>query len=250
MISIYLFWYIKKYNGLALIGGVAIWSKATAWVAVAAISIDLLIKKQYKQALIHGLLIAVLALPYYGRNVVVFHNPFATSVDFPQYTIHQEPGYRDVPFFVSLNHFFQLDIYHAHWNELIAGTYFSWFWDGQNVLLPIQSISWPTKIMVLFSLPIAFMSIYGCIKLWSEKKYRVMVIYTALLVGSYIAYTIKLPFYSTVKAAFICSLIPIFGLSLKTAFQSNQPLQRVSAVYVYGWCLGILYMFAIRPGWY
>ncbi|PIP64216.1 hypothetical protein COW96_03780 [Candidatus Roizmanbacteria bacterium CG22_combo_CG10-13_8_21_14_all_33_16] len=140
----------------------------------------------------------------------MYQNPFTTSVDFPKFHIVQGPGYRDIKFFTDISGFLSLDLFKAHHYSLWSGTYFSWFYDGHNVIVPVQAFSKAGALLVIASVPLFLMFIFGLIKELSKKdKSYLMILYPIVLFLSYIAYTIKLPFYSSVKGVFlISSIIP------------------------------------------
>ncbi len=269
LISLGLFLYLrfKKHPStksmlvLSIVLGLALLAKATALVLVAAIAIDVLyltIKKSPAHSL--KLLITILCIAasiggwFYVRNFLAFGNPFQSSIDFPQFHIVQEPGYRDLGFFTDLSGFWNMDLFRAHWYSLIPGTYFSFFYDGHNAVIPVQSYSLAGILLVLASVP--FVALIGIgfvrsVKNFRKEEARVFVIYVVLLLAAYIAYNFKLPFYSTVKGAFIASLaLPLGYFMLKSLRQFPQMIQQLFVVYQCAYVVLIIKNFWILPHWF
>lgn len=243
---------------LGVLLGLSLLSKATAFVLLAALILDALrdakfnLKVFLKNNLWVYVPVLLIAAWFYIRNIVFFRNPFVTSVDFPKYHISQPPGYRDIKFFTNITSFIKMDLFHAHFDSFFAGTYFSWFYDGHNVIIPVQSFSKAGILLVLFSLPLLFFSIIGFIreirKINSDNF--LLLAYPILLFISYILYNLKLPFYSTVKAAFIMSLVVPFGYFFLKGIESYKKHVYVISVYVLLYILIIFKNFWILPFWY
>jgi 4-amino-4-deoxy-L-arabinose transferase-like glycosyltransferase len=251
------FWAVK----LGVVLGLSLLAKATAFVVLAAMTLDTILNwfrtKQLKY--IKSLfLITIIALSmsgwFYARNFVHFGNPFQSSIDFPQFHIVQEPGYRDLKFFTDLSGFWRLDLFKAHWYSLIPGTYFSFFYDGHNAIIPVQAYSLAGVLLVAASLPFAGLIALGIvqsIKNRKKEKANVFIFYLTLLVAAYIAYNFKLPFYSTVKGAFVASLaLPLGYFMLKGLQQLSLTYRQLFIVYQFGYALLIIKNFWILPHWF
>ncbi|MDO8611189.1 MAG: hypothetical protein Q7R95_11740 [bacterium] len=225
MISITLMYYAINRNRFNLYDqiitgsllGLSLLSKVTAFILLFCICLDLFIKylKNFRMLLIKITipLIIILAIAgwFYIRNIILFSNPFISSIDFPQFAMHQTPGFRDIKFFTDLSGFFKMDLFQAHHYSLWAGTYFSWFFDAHNVIVPVQSFSKIGILLIFLSIPIFIFFILGYIKeLKSKSKNIVLLLYPVMLFLAYIAYNFKLPFYSTVKGTFLVSAIVPF----------------------------------------
>ncbi len=147
-----------------------------------------------------------------------------------------------------------MDLFRAHWYSLIPGTYFSFFYDGHNAIIPVQSYSLAGILLVLASLP--FMALIGMgfvrsVKNFRKEEARVFVIYVVLLLAAYIAYNFKLPFYSTVKGAFVASLALPLGYFMITALrQFPQKIQQIFVVYQCAYVVLIIKNFWILPHWF
>lgn len=246
---------------LGIVLGLALLAKATALVLVAAIVADVLIQKLLKNSTLtlkHLTAIVCIAIGisgwFYARNVFVFGNPFQSSIDFPQFHIVQEPGYRDLNFFIDLSGFWNMDLFRAHWYSLIPGTYFSFFYDGHNAIIPVQAYSLAGILLVLASLP--FVTLIGLglarsLKNLRMQEARIFSIYLALLLTAYIAYNVKLPFYSTVKGAFVASLALPLGYFLVSSLR-RLPIkfQRLFVLYQLGYVALLVKNFWILPHWF
>jgi len=242
---------------LGLLLSASILSKATAWVLVAAILIDVFIKSkksvaQTVQKLAVPLLVMiVIGGWFYIRNIVLFGNPLIASVDFPQYAFSQPPGYRDLKFFTDLSAFLKFDLFHAHFYSLWAGTYFSWFYDGHNVIIPVQPFSKAGVLLIIMSLPLTALFLIGLIREWrSPKKNLILIVYPLLLFLSYVLYNFKLPFYSTVKATFIISAVIPFGYFLARGMELYRKYLLLFSLYMFLYCLLIVKNFWILSWWY
>lgn len=211
---------------LGLLLGLALLSKATSIVLAVSIFADVFVSQKFDLLkTVHRLrwvLVSAFVVSgwFYIRNLYYFGNPVASSVDFlPSTVFTQDPGFRDLRFFLDPMGFLKLDISYAHHYSLWAGTYFSWFYDGHHALLPVQEFSKAGIALVVASAPITLLTIRGVMKAWGQNGlHRILLIYPGLLFLAYIAYNFRLPYYSTVKAIFLTStLIPwvyytIYGL--------------------------------------
>lgn len=237
--------------------GLSLLSKATSFVLLSCIILDLII--QYKNNFVklkkHLLVILGFVLIisgwFYIRNVVMYQNPFVTSVDFPKFHIVQSPGYRDIKFFTDISGFISLDLFKAQHYSLLSGTYFSWFYDGHNIIVPVQKFSKAGALLNVTSLPLFLMFIVGLIKELSKKdKSYLMILYPIILFLSYIAYTIKLPFYSTVKGVFLISSIIPFTYFIIRFLTPLKKYYIVFLIYMSFLVFFVVKNFWILKGWY
>jgi hypothetical protein len=223
--------------------------------------VDVLLQKLSKHAapspqhvIVFLCLVAGISGWFYARNFFAFGNPFQSSIDFSQFHIVQEPGYRDLRFFTDLSGFWNMDLFKAHWYSLIPGTYFSFFYDGHNAIIPVQAYSLAGILLVLASLPVVALIGLGLVR--SVKNFRtgearVFVIYLVLLLVAYIAYNVKLPFYSTVKGAFVASLVlPLGYFLVSTLSRLPIKLQRLFVLYQLGYVALVVKNFWILPHWF
>lgn len=200
---------------LGILLGLALLSKATSVVLAVSICVDVFVSQKFDLQKTVRRLRWVLSIAFlisgwfYIRNLYYFGNPLPSSVDFlPSTVFNQDPGYRDWRFFLDPSGFLKLDISYAHHYSLWAGTYFSWFYDGHNALLPVQEFSKAGIALVVASAPVTLLAIRGVMKAWGKDGFhRILLMYPGLLFLAYIAYNFKLPYYSTVKAIFLTSTI-------------------------------------------
>lgn len=268
-ISLALYLYVRfkrqpSLQRLALVGavmGLSLLAKATAFVALAAISLDFIVTKRtknlvqnLKQLALMLCIAASISGWFYVRNFLAFGNPFQSSIDFPQFHIVQEPGYRDLRFFTDVSGFWELDLFRAHWYSLIPGTYFSFFYDGHNALIPVQPYSFAGIVLVFASLPLVGLISLGLarsIKDMQKEEASVFLFYVVLLLTAYIAYNLKLPFYSTVKGAFVASLaVPVGYFMLKGLQRLPYRYHQLFLFYQCGYILLSIKNFWILPRWY
>lgn len=266
LISLTLMYYVVNRNKFNLYDqiitgsllGLSLLSKATAFVLLISISIDLFIIHYkninifFKKLLFFLIIVFIISSWFYIRNIINFSNPFISSIDFPQYTIHQTPGYRDIKFFTDISGFIKIDLFDAHHYSLLSGTYFSWFYDGHNVIVPVQKFSKAGNLLILFSLPIFLAFIYGYIKELKTKNIKyILLIYPLLLFCAYIAYNLKLPFYSTVKGAFlVSSIVPFVYFVVQSIELINKKYYPYIYSYLFIYVLLILKNFWIQSFWF
>ena len=237
--------------------GAALLSKATAFVLLFCIIIDQAIQNKSKVKIFLKNILVIIGIAFviagwfYIRNIIMYKNPFITSVDFPKYKIVQTPGYRDFKFFTDLSGFIKLDLFRAHHYSLLPGTYFSWFYDGHNVLTPVQPSSKAGTALVIWSIPMFIMLILGFIKeIKAKDKSHLIILYPLALFLSYIAYTIKLPFYSTVKGIFLISSIIPFTYLIVRFIVSLKKYYYILLIYLIVFVFLVIKNFWILKGWY
>jgi len=264
---IYLTWFrgkesVEKGLGLGCLLGLTILAKATGLLVPISIFIDQIwlhrkrLNKLPVKVWLAGIL-TVLAVGgwFYLRNWILLGNPVKSSIDYPAYAIQQEPGYRDMKFFYDLSGLFKLDLYRAHWYSFIPGTLFSFFYDGHNIVIPVQETSLAGKLLILASIPLVMLGLVGFfwgITGWRQNTQRIWWIYGMLLIAGYVAYNLKLPFYSTVKGSFIASILPAY---VYWVLQGSEHLKIDTrkvwiGVYMLAYILLLTKNFWILPGWY
>ncbi len=236
-------------TGLLL--GLSLLSKVTAVALAIAIVVDLLAHRPNKKTFVSTLFVAVPAIlvsgAFYLRNLVVFHNPFVITTDFPNQIIHQPPGYRDLKFFTDLSGFVRMDLFHAHYYSLFAGTYFSWFYDGQNAVVPVQAFSKIGAVLVILSLPLAMLLLIGFMREIRNRTHLVLILYPVILFGFYVMFTVKLPYYSSVKGIYLLSAVAPFAYFVARNLKGvNTGKLLVFLVYVNLYCAVIVKNFWLR----
>lgn len=265
IISLIIMYYVSYSKKLLLVDqiiigsllGAALLSKATAYVLLLCIVFDQIIKYKSQILKLSKHLFVILGLAFiisgwfYVRNIVLYQNPFVTSVDFAKYHIVQTPGYRDLKFFTDISGFIKFDLFKAHHYSLWTGTYFSWFYDGHNVVVPVQLFSKIGIVLIIFSIPLFFIFIAGFIKEFKLKdKSYLMILYPTVLFLSYIAYTIKLPFYSTVKGVFLISSLVPFTYFIIRFIAPLKKYHHAFLIYITFFVLIVVKNFWILKGWY
>ncbi len=255
MIGLVIIFYCLNAPALAvgLLLGLALLSKTTAVLMLAAIIIDKLIHRQ------RFLLIVSISLLiggwFYARNLYFFRNPLATSTDFAPFRYTQSADPRNLQFFLNITPFFTMDLFRAHHYSFLPGTYFSWFYDGHNAIIPVQPFSKAGDLLILMSLPLTLAAIAGIIREIKKPavKNRLLLIYPVLLLAAYVAYNFKLPYYSTVKSAFLVSaVIPFIYFTLRGIkfFMNFKNFTSFTNLYLFLYELLIIKNFWILSGWY
>ncbi len=239
--------------------GLAILSKATAIILLITIVCNELIfnrldyKKIFQNIGLTFLITSIVGGWFYIRNIIIFHNPFIASVDFPGMRIrNQLPGSHDISFFTNLNGFFTLDIFKSQYYSLWSGTYFSWFYDAHAIMLPVQQMSgWGNKLIIC-SIPLMLLFFLGVVySFWKrDHYYKFFLIYIAVLFLSYILYNFKLPYYSTVKGIFLLSTILPWTYFILKGLSISDKLKYFMIPYLFVYIYWIYKNFWILSWWY
>jgi len=227
LISITLVYYVSFYkptnNSKIILGiliGLSFLAKATAFVLVLSIAIDQFILVRYKIIKTAKNLFLPFGISFlmsgwfYLRNWILFGGPFISSYDFPKiYPLMQTIVPRNLAFFLSLKGFLTMDLFRSQHYSFLSGTFFSWFYDGHNVIIPVQEYSKIGTILFFFSIPIFIFFLVGYVKEYFVKKNKsvIFLLYSTLLFIGYVAYNFRLPYYSTVKGVFLISSVIPFG---------------------------------------
>lgn len=270
LISLTLMYYVLN-NKLETVGqriiqgillGLAIASKATALVLVITIVMDQLLptfpsfnKARIKRSGMNLFMVLTIAMiiggANYLRHFIMFGNPVLAPYDL--HTYQQEYVARNWRFFTDISGFLTMDLFRAHHYSFIPGTYFSWFYDGHNVIIPVQEFSKAGAVLILLSIP--FLAIF--IKsLYTSPKHKDVIsrplgLYIGLLFVSYIMYNFRLPFYSTVKGAFLSSLaVPFVYFYLRELKRYQLPTLSLVSLYSVGYIMLVIKHFWILDWWY
>ncbi len=265
----------QAYLGLLL--GLALLSKATALVVVLAMILERLLasrgslKKIWTQ--IGGVLLVagLVAGWFYARNLWNYQKLVVSPLDFiPLSSFAQPIVPRDFVFLTNIKPFLSGDLLYAQNYSWLAGTYFSWFYDGHTIIVPVQPFSKAGFLIVWWSVPVFGLALAGIWKsiallreTWQKPSKEagnacILIVYTAALLGAYLHYNFQLPIYSTVKGAFLVSLVlPWVFFVLKgwhfivTRFHSRKQLwQSVAVAYLVVWVAFIIKHFWILSWWY
>ena len=266
LISVVLVYYVSFYkpvnNSKIILGiliGLSFLAKATAFVLILSIALDQLISARYKiiktaRNLFFPFGISFLISGwFYLRNWILFGGPFISSYDFPKINpLMQTIVPRNLSFFLSLKGFLTMDLFRSHHYSFLSGTFFSWFYDGHNIIVPVQEFSKIGMILVLFSLPIFIFFLIGYVKEYFVKKNKnvIFLLYLTLLFIGYIAYNFRLPYYSTVKGVFLISSIIPFGYFFIKGIMPYKKYFFYVSLYIAFYTIILIRNFWILKFWY
>ena len=246
--------------GLGMLLGAALLSKATALILIITIVIERMWAERgrviivLRQLVIPLSIVVIISGWFYVRNVVYFHNPLVSSVDlFPIEQFGQRVVPRDFRFFTDLSGFRTFDLYYAQQYSFLAGTYFSWFYDGHNVIIPVQPFSKAGNLLIVLSAPLFFIAIKGYVAAWRVRAAndRFFLMYPILLISAYIAYNFRLPFYSTVKGLFLVSLaLPFAYFFVRGLGKMRDKWLSAVAIYIALYAVIIAKHFWLSVWWY
>lgn len=201
-------------------------SKTTSLVVILSIGIERLIatkgnlKITFKQLFTPFFIAALIGGWFYVRNFALYGNLIFQAADYIPLRDYAQPIIdRNAYFFFSLHAFFNKDLFIAQNTSFLAGTYYSWFYDGHGIMVPPQPYTKVGTLLLLMSAPLVALAGTGFFttvreffkkKSVSQQPYTLFYVYSFILITSYIQYNFRLPFYSTVKASFISSLLVPF----------------------------------------
>lgn len=271
MISLALITYVmarqkQRYRvifGVAL--GLALLSKSTALLLLPCFFIDQFWMRTPGEKMLRWLSLPVaLALMiagwFYLRNLIHYGSLAPINIDLPQFHIAQPPGYRDLKFFTDLSDFWRMRLYHAQFDSLWAGTYFSWFYDGHNLVVPVVVFSKIGALIVLLSLPLVGLAGLGVVSWWRNRSRTggIFLVYCVVLLMSYTVFTVRYPFYNSVKGSYLASLALPFGYFVVQGITGLRSIRRQfnfhrltlgMALYLLIYTLLIIRHFWYQPWW-
>ncbi len=252
---------LKKTQEKLILGvllGLAIFTKATALTLLLAVLIDQYLrykkdlKKLFQQSILPLLTAIAIGGIHYLRNVFLFGNPLITSYNFKNlFPLNQVVLPRDLAFFTSLKGFLQIDLFQSHNYSFLSGTFFSWFYDGHNIIVPVQQFSKSGALLAFAGMPLFLVIAVGFYYSLKEKTLsKLPHIYTMLLFISYILYNFRLPYYSTVKGVFLVSAIFFVGYFVVFFLKKFPQFITVSSIYLICYTIVVLKNFWILSFWY
>ncbi len=252
---------LSLYDGFIAGGllGLALLSKMTAAVLLVSVIADQIITHRHKLTValknlaVPVLMVILISGWFYARNILEFHNPFVASTDFARYAIRQSPGDRTPGFYFDISALTKLNMFGAQHYSFAGGTIFSWIFDGHNVIIPVQPFSKAGAALILISLPLFVLLLTGYYLELREKpakRHFILLLFPALLLISYIGYTLKFPFYSAVKGSYLVSGIIPFSYFILKAFASRKKFLLISTGYAVFFAILVIKNFWILPGWY
>lgn len=248
-----------RFSVLGIILGLGLLAKSTTLIIIFCVVINEIIqgyKKPKNLVKMLGVILGMIFLLagwFYGRNAFLYLNPLATPSNFPkefpllQPKIPLSPG-----FFLTVEPFLTMDLFKAQYYSFIGGTYFSWFYDGHNIIIPPQVFSKAGMMIIILSIPIFIIGLKGYFGELKKVTYqnRVLLLYPLLLILSYFFYFLKLPFYSTVKGAFLVSLAIPFGYFFLKGAVPFRKYESYISFYIVIYCLLVIKNFWILKSWY
>lgn len=261
---------------MGMLLGLALLSKTTSVVLIGAIVVERLLatkdklKAVFLQLWKPLLLAGLIGGWFYIRNIVLYGNPLFQAADYIPLSSYAQPIVdRNFSFFFSPAAFFTEDFFIAQRTSFLAGTYFSWFYDGHGTMLPPQPYTKVGTILIVMSLPFFLVALTGFLagffqiiknRNWSQKPYLLLYVYTVLLITGYVQYNFKLPILSTVKASFISSLLLPFAYFLYSGLQVilekyreknfKRILNGILPLYIFLYLLLITRHFWVQSWWY
>ncbi len=259
MVGLTLVYYVKNYRKLTttklitlgILLGLCILSKLTAFALAIVIFIDLL-KNDRRKIFLPLLLMILVGGWFYVRDFLLYRNPFVVNTDFPQFAITHSPAIRTLAYFFNLNGFLKLDLFNAHHYSFLAGTYFSWFFDGNNVVFPVQPFSKIGILLIILSLPIFLVFIYGLVSKFKRLSRTgfIMMIYLIIIFTAYVFFVFKISNYFATKSSYIASAIIPFAYFTVIGMKKFKKYYSVVIIYLFVYSLLIVKAFWIMPQWY
>jgi len=174
---------------------------------------------------------------FYARNLRIFDNAFIGNWDVASgFHYEQNPSYRTVGFYVGFGDVFVNHPERARWSTWLNGNYASMWSDPHTNFLRMENTHgyfWAGVTLILAALPTAAMALgFGSTlaSAWRRPARNPDTLLAAVAVwtwGSLILFTMEIPTYSTVKAFFFLSLVPILGVFLA---RGRQTLARYAPV--------------------
>lgn len=159
--------------------------------------------------------------PFYARNLVIFGDPFVGNWD-EQSSFHyeQNPGYRTLSFYLKFGPaLYSRDVEDLKWVSFWDGMYGSaWaephlFFAKPGDELAERLMRW-TLFLALLPTAAILIGLARCAKrAWDGDLGRMTILLlSALTFTSVLYFTMKVPFFSTIKAFFLLSLLPALAL--------------------------------------
>ncbi len=251
---------LKDWLILSILTGLAILTKATGLILIPVIILNEMLiwfdhgrqKTNLRFVALYPLAVSIIGGWIYLRNWFLFANPLVTVVDFPEvFPLHQQVVPRTIKFLLSPMSLLKLDLFTSQHYSLLGGTFFSFFYDAHNVIIPVQLFS---KIGAVASILALLLLASSMIGFWQTKKggkkETVLVIFSLFLVIAYVLYNFKFPFYSTVKGSFIISLALPYGYYLAKFIKKYQKYILAFSFFTFAYIIVLVKAFWILAYWY
>lgn len=248
----------KKTIIIGLVLGLALLTKATALILIPAIIIDQIFIQRFSFVIRLKSLLLILFFAFlisgwfYIRNYAAFGKFQLLNVDLSKFAMQQPVGRRDFLFFTDFSGFTERKLYRSQYDQFLAGTYYSFFYDGHNVIAPVVPYSKIGVVIVLMSFPLIILAIVGILIRKRFDGSKIMLIYPFFLFITYIWFVIKYPYFSSVKGSYLASLtLPLVYfiirgiVIIKKRFRDSTLYNSIFTLYL------ILYVvFLIKHFWY
>ena len=212
---------------IGLICGLAMLSKYTALLVFLSVTIHLTLRSLARHAVSKAtVMTVVVALAmcgwYYARNASRFDDPFVGNWDDASgFHYEQEPGYRTLGFYTRFGTVFFDHPERTLWTSFWDGMYASMWTDAHGTFLDTSHSTTQivaSVVLVLALLPSAAILFgFGQAVIWLinrewDHPFLIVALTSVLTFVSVLSFTMEVPFFSTIKATFLLSLIPAIGV--------------------------------------
>jgi 4-amino-4-deoxy-L-arabinose transferase-like glycosyltransferase len=202
--------------------GLALLSKYTGLFIFASILFLLVlrhVKRQgnWKRSLVLAAVVLALCGWFYGRNIVIFKDPFVGNWDKASGSYYEQaPGYRNLSFYTRLGSWLTQLPERTKWLSFWDGDYASMWTDPEGTFLsPDERM---TNILASLCLWLAVLpsvaillglgqAVVHLIRRKWDHPFFLLVLTTLLTLAAAISFSLEVPFFSTIKAFFFLSLL-------------------------------------------
>jgi 4-amino-4-deoxy-L-arabinose transferase-like glycosyltransferase len=202
--------------------GLGLLSKYTGLFILSSFLLLLILRHVNRQGnLKPSLVLAAVALVlcgwFYGRNIVVFKDPFIGNWDKASGAHYEQaPGYRNLSFYTRLGSWFTQLPERTRWLSFWDGNYASMWTDPESTFLSQDDRT--TNILASLSLWLAVLpsvaillglgkAVAHLIRRKWDHPFFLLVLTTFFTLAASISFSLEVPFFSTVKAFFFLSLL-------------------------------------------
>ena len=161
---------------------------------------------------------------FYIRNAIRFDDPFIGNWDEASgFHYEQNPGYRTVGFYLRFGSVFFHHPERARWMSWLDGNFASMWSDGHGnfFVQDAPGVWFPMGVLLLFAAPPTAAIVLGLVATlaaaFRDPARSRDVVLAAIPIwtwASLISFTMEVPMFSTVKAFFFLSIVPILGVYL------------------------------------
>ncbi len=237
--SLYLFWRAserqslswKSAASLGLVAGLALLSKFTGLFTLAAgcalLGLRAVTRRSKRDWGVLAVCLGVALIVsgwFYVRNALVFGDPFIGNWDVASgFHYEQKPSYRTLHFYLQFGQAFFQHPQETPWLSWADGNYASMWADTHGRVFRAEDTReyfLMGLMLLLAALPTTVMVVGGwrtLMSVWARPAWNGDLLLLAVPVwtwGALIRFTLEIPTYSTVKAWFFLSLVPVLGVYL------------------------------------